>query len=303
MAVLISIVGPTAVGKTALSLSLGEKYQTHILSCDARQVYKGMDKGTAKISPSEQRGIPHHFIDILEVDQSITVGQFEEKADELLDKLFQDYQVVIAVGGSTLYFHTLWYGIDEIPEVNPKIREGLRAEWEAHGLSSLLKELEIVDPATYEVIDRQNHVRVLRALEVYLSSGQPISAFHKQQRKEKGYQHIKIGLSMDRETLYPRIDARVDQMLENGLLTEVEGLMKAGYSLDQQAMRTIGYQELIQHFHGEYPLEEAIRLIKRNSRRYAKRQMTFYRRYDDIRWFQFEEVESIPQWVDEQLGG
>ena len=260
-----------------------------------------MDIGTAKISASEQEGIPHHFIDILEVDQSITVGQFEEKADTLLENLFQDHEVVIAVGGSTLYFHTLWYGIDEIPEVKTEIRNSLRAEWETHGLSPLLKELEQADPATYQVIDRQNHVRVLRALEVYRSSGQPISSFRKQRKKEKAYQHIKIGLSMDREKLYARIDARVDQMLENGLLKEVEDLLKAGYSLDHQAMRTIGYQELIHHFQGKYPMEEAIRLIKRNSRRYAKRQMTFYRRYDDIQWFQPEERDNIPQWVDDQL--
>lgn len=260
-----------------------------------------MDIGTAKISPSEQGGIPHHFIDILGIDQTITVGQFEEKADALLDKLFREHEVVIAVGGSTLYFHTLWYGIDEIPEVKPEIRETLREEWETHGLPPLLKELEQADPATYEVIDRQNHVRVLRALEVYRSSGQPISTFRKQQKKEKGYHHIKIGLGMDREKLYARIDARVDHMLENGLLKEVEGLMSAGYSLDQQAMRTIGYQELLHHFQGKYAMEEAIRLIKRNSRRYAKRQITFYRRYDDIQWFQAEEIERIPQWVDEQL--
>ncbi|MEM9932629.1 MAG: tRNA (adenosine(37)-N6)-dimethylallyltransferase MiaA [Bacteroidota bacterium] len=301
MAILISIVGPTGVGKTSLSITLAKRYGSPILSCDARQVYTGMDIGTAKITVVEREDIPHHFIDILPVDQPFTVGQFEQKAEDLLADLFKHQPVVIAVGGSTLYFHTLWYGLDEIPEVKPAVREALRREWEVSGLTPLLTELQEADPLTYETIDRNNHVRVLRALEVFRSSDQPISAFRTQSEKESTYQHIKIGLKMDRELLYKRINNRVDQMLEAGLVMEVEQLLQAGYNLEHQAMRTIGYQEIVHYLQGDYPLEEAIRLIKRNSRRYAKRQMTFYRRYKDILWFEADETSSILSKIAQQI--
>lgn len=299
---LISIVGPTAVGKTALAIALARALGTEIISCDARQIYRYLDIGTAKPSMEERAGIPHHFIDYLLPDQPYTAGQYEQEAGALLQRLFQQYRVVVMVGGSTLYAHALWEGIHDMPPIPPAIRQQLWHTFEQQGLQVLLEELQRVDPETYARIDRQNHSRVIRALEVHRASGKPISHFRSSPKAPKRpYRLLKIGLRLDRPLLYQRIDQRVDSMLAAGLEDEVQNLLKMGYKPSHQALQSIGYQEFIQFFEGKIPQQEAIRLIKRNSRRYAKRQLTFYRRYEDIQWFEASEAHRVLAWVQQRI--
>ena len=302
MPYLISVVGPTAVGKSALAIHLAKKYQNHILSCDSRQIYRYMDTGTAKASLEERQQIPHHFIDILDPSEEYNAATFEREALKTLQGIFETHHLAIAVGGSTLYFHALWYGIDHMPPVDPAIRSHLRDTYNQSGLTFLLNQLKEVDPKTYAHIDKQNHVRVIRALEVYLSSGNPISGFRKGYTpRSEGVQHIKIGLYLPREILYDRINKRVDTMIDHGLEEEVRNILKMGYQPDIQALKSIGYQEMISYIQGNIDLEEAIRLIKRNSRRYAKRQLTYYRKFEDITWFQASEIDRIENWLEYQL--
>lgn len=280
---LISIIGPTAVGKTALSLQLAQEHDTHIISCDSRQFYRYMDIGTAKATKAEQALVPHHFIDFLNPDETCNAGQFAQLVSDELAELFQTKDTVIMVGGSTLYANAVWYGIDEMPEIQPEIREQLNADFIQKGLSYLQAELEKVDPITYETIDRNNHVRIIRALEIYRSTGKPISFFRNQQTTSP-YHHIKIGLSDNREKLYQRIDARVLQMIEMGLINEVNTLLDMGYSPDLASMRAIGYAEIIEFLQGKITLDKAISLIQQHSRNYAKRQLTYFRRDKSIEW-------------------
>ncbi|MCL4124431.1 UNVERIFIED_CONTAM: hypothetical protein GTU68_020003 [Idotea baltica] len=291
MNTLISIIGPTAVGKTSLSVELATKYKTEIISSDSRQMYQFMNIGTAKPTMEEQKDIPHHFIDTLTPDQSYNAGEFEREAEVLIIDLFQRYSTLIVVGGSTLYNNALWYGFNEMPQIDPLIREGLNKEMQSLGLESLLDELYTNDPETYERIDRQNPVR-----------GQPISTFRTGPTpKERPYKTIKIGLGDERETLYKRINQRVIDMLDQGLIEEVQGLLDRGYSPTLPALQSIGYQEVISYLQGKYDLDEAIRLIKRNSRRYAKRQLTYFRRYEDIHWFKPDEFPSLHSRLEEEI--
>jgi tRNA dimethylallyltransferase len=298
---LISIVGPTAVGKTKLSLFLARHFGTEILSTDSRQMYRGMDIGTAKASVAERALVRHHFIDILAPEEEVNAGQFEEMAEQKIAERFEDHDQLITVGGSTLYIGALWQGIDPMPQIPAAVRTKLREAWESQGLEPLLAELERVDPDTYQVIDRRNHTRVLRALEVYRASGKPISFFRKgKQPKPRNYQLVKIGLTDDRERLYARINQRVLEMVEQGLVAEVQGLLNQGIAPEAQAMQSIGYREIVQHLKGALSLDEAIALIQRNSRRYAKRQMTWFRKDEEIRWFKAGADEEVLTWLQNQ---
>lgn len=302
MNTLISIIGPTAAGKTSLSVDLAAKYKTEIISSDSRQMYQFMNIGTAKPTVDERKGIPHHFIDTLMPDQSYNAGEFEREAEALITKLFQHHSVLIVVGGSTLYNNALWYGFNEMPEIDPSIRKALNEEVRTAGLEPLLAELQTNDPETYERIDRQNPVRVIRALEVFRSSGKPISTFRTgPTSKERPYKTIKIGLWDERNVLYERINQRVMDMLDQGLIDEVKELLDRGYAPTLPSLQSIGYQEVISYLLGNIDLDEAIRLIKRNSRRYAKRQLTYFRRYDDIHWFKPDEFERLFSWLKNEL--
>lgn len=295
---LISIIGPTAVGKTYLSLQLAQQFDTEIISTDSRQIYTGMDIGTAKPSQSELHQVKHHFIDYLQPQIDYNAGAFEKDADQLIAQLFHQYHTLISVGGSTLYINALWNGIDEMPEVKAEIRNALRTQWQNEGLAPLLIELEKVDPDTFARIDQQNPVRILRALEVYRSSGTPISVFRKNRTsKTRDYQLVKIGLQEERAALYERINRRVESMFTEGLITEVEQLLTAGLDPALNALQSIGYREVIQYLQNKHSLEEAKRLIKRNSRRYAKRQMTWFRRDPDIKWFKAGQSSEIFAWL------
>lgn len=291
---LISLIGPTASGKSQLALACATHWQTAILSCDARQIYRYMDIGTAKPSVEERAQVPHFFMDICDPDESYNAGQYESEAERLLEQWFAQKPVVILAGGSTLYARALWEGFDEMPEVSPEVRKALNLTLEQEGLPPLLAELQQVDPETYQLIDRNNPARVIRALEVYRSSGTPISVFRKgRTAKNTAYRHLKIGLSGERNWLYRRIDQRVLNMVEAGLWEEVRSLLEKGFDPGLQALQSIGYQEVIAQIQGNISREEAIRLIQRNSRRYAKRQLTYFKRFPDVHWLDASQPENL----------
>lgn len=300
--VLVSIVGPTGVGKTSLSLALARHFETEIIIADSRQMYQKLDIGTAKPSEEELAAAPHHLVDWLSPEEEIDAEKFREKAESIIRDRFEDHDMLIVVGGSTLYMQALWFGLNEMPAIPEEIRTNLNEAFAANGLEPLLDELHKVDPLTWDQIDRQNHARVIRALEVYRATGTPISTFRQQEiETNHDWTHLKIALEDDRAALYERIDRRVELMLEAGLEEEIRGLLNDGLKPESQSLRSIGYQEWVAHFQGEYDREEAIRLHKRNSRRYAKRQLTWYRRYEDVQWFQAGETESVISWLETQL--
>lgn len=282
-AIALVVVGPTAVGKTEVAIRLARHYGTEIVSADARQFYRETDIGTAKPSVAERAAAPHHLIDFLSVTHPYDVRQFEQDALRALEDIHQSHAHAIVVGGSGLYVRTLCDGIDEMPEVQPKVRQALQAQWQAHGLNPLLRELQLVDPDYYATVDRHNHRRVIRALEVFRSTGRPFSSFRTGQPvAARPFRSVLVGLDLPREVLYERIERRVDRMLERGLVAEARSLLPYRR---YPALRTVGYQELFPAFDGTYDLDEAVRRVKRNSRRYAKRQLTWFRREPRIRWF------------------
>ncbi|QHL86787.1 tRNA (adenosine(37)-N6)-dimethylallyltransferase MiaA [Nibribacter ruber] len=298
-AFLVVVVGPTAVGKTDLCVQLAQQFHTHVLSMDSRQFFKELSIGTAKPTAQEQQGVPHHFIDSHSIAEEYNAGAFEQDALTLLDSLFQEHQVVIATGGSGLYVRALCEGLDEMPDVTPGVRETLITRLEQEGLASLSQQLQELDPVYAQQVDLHNPQRVMRALEVCLSSGQPYSSFRTQSsQKARPFTTIKIGLTRDREQLYQRIDQRMDLMLEQGLLDEVKSVLPYQH---HQALQTVGYTELFDYLAGTYDYEEAVRLLKRNSRRYAKRQLTWFRRDPEITWFHPEQRQEILAFLQERM--
>lgn len=297
----ICIIGPTAVGKSSLALRLATELGSPIISSDSRQMYRFLDIGTAKPTEGELATVPHHFINTLDPDQAYNAARYEEEAETLIDQLHEHQDVLIIVGGSTLYMDALWFGFDEMPPLAPGIREAVMVDYQKQGLPALLEELAEVDPPTFEKIDKHNHARVMRALEVYRSTGKPISSFRKgKKHKNSSWNWIKMGLTDDRKDLYKRIDQRVLQMLEEGLEAEVKKLLHI-YGKDAPGLQSIGYTEMISYLTGQISKEEALRLIQRNSRRYAKRQLTWFRRYEDITWFEAGDISQIPHWLESQL--
>lgn len=279
---LISIVGPTAIGKTSLSIKIADYYKTEIISADSRQFYKEMKIGTAVPSIEELSEVPHHFIQHISVVDKYTVGDFQRDALLKLKKLFIKHKVVVMVGGSGLYSNAVIEGLDDFPDINPKVRENLIDRLENEGLPLLTEELKKVDPQSYDKIDLRNPHRVIRALEVSLGSGKPYSEYLNRKKVDREFEVIKIGLTADRPLIYQRINDRVEKMIEAGLFMEAEGLMK--YK-DLNALNTVGYKEIFKYFDGKWNREEAVSEIKKNTRRFAKRQLTWYRKDDGIDWF------------------
>lgn len=286
------------MGKTDLCVRLARHYQTEILSADSRQFYKEMSIGTAKPTAEEQQGVPHHFIDSHHITEEYNAGAYEQDVLELLEKLFQDHKAAILTGGSGLYIRAVTEGMDEMPETDAAIREQLSRQYQQEGLAPLLEQLRIADPIYYERVDRANPQRVIRALEVCLSSGQPYSSFRREEQQERPFRIIKIGLNRDRQELYDRIDRRMDLMLEQGLLEEARAL----YPYRQHnALQTVGYKEIFDFLEGKYDWEEAVRLLKRNSRRYAKRQLTWFHKYPDYTWFHPDQWEELTAFIDREM--
>jgi len=291
---IITVVGPTAVGKTALSVALAKRYNTCVLSADSRQIYKELSIGTAKASIAEQDGVPHYFVDSLSIEEPFNAGMFEREGLLLLDVLFKEHDVVIVCGGTGLYVKALLEGMDELPETDPELRTALNEEFEQRGLEIMQEELKQIDPVTYHQIDLKNPLRVFRAIEVYRQTGEPLSAFKTGDKKQRSFKTIKIGLTMEREELYERIDKRMDLMLAAGLEAEAAKYIQYRHV---NALQTVGYSEIYGHLDGLYGREEMIRLLKRNSRRYAKRQLTWFTKDKEIKWFHPGQVAEIEAYI------
>ncbi|WP_324677845.1 tRNA (adenosine(37)-N6)-dimethylallyltransferase MiaA [Hymenobacter sp. GOD-10R] len=287
---LLVVAGPTAVGKTALCVQLAQHYQTEIVSADSRQFFRELSIGTAKPTSEEMQGVPHHFIDSHSISEDYNAGRFEEDALQVLTELFQRHQLVILTGGSGLYLQAVTEGLDEMPITDPEVRAALQRELQDLGLETLVAELARLDPVTYARIDRQNPQRVVRALEVTRSTGQPFSSFHtRKSETARPFRTLKVVLNREREELYQRIDQRVDQMLAAGLLAEVEGLLPYRH---HNALQTVGYKEIFDYLDGLYDWPETVRLLKRNTRHYAKRQLTWFRRDPAYTWLHPDEAEA-----------
>lgn len=288
--ILLVIAGPTAIGKTALCVRLAQALDTDVVSADSRQLYRELAIGTAKPTPAEMQGVQHHFINSHPIAHPINAGQYEREALAVLDKLFREKEVVILSGGTGLYINAVCFGLDDIPVVDPAIREKLCERLHTDGLAPLVAELRQLDPVYSETADLQNPVRVTRALEICLATGQPFSSFHRQLPAKRPFQPVLIALDRPREELYARIDARMDSMLQAGLVEEARSLLPYRHL---SALQTVGYQETFGYFDGQYDYDEMVRLLKRNSRRYAKRQLTWFRNQNDYQWFDAEDAEGI----------
>lgn len=295
---LIVIVGPTGSGKTDLSIRVAEHYACPIISTDSRQFYRGIPIGTAQPDSEQLERVEHHFIASHELTDDFNCGAYEVAALKRLDELFAKHNTVVAVGGSGLYIKALCEGMDDLPEVEPALRSELAERLKSEGLEALTEELRKLDPAFYEVVDRKNPARVLRALEVCISTGKPYSSLRTGEKRQRSFGIVKIGVNMERAVLYERIDRRVDIMVEAGLEDEA----RAVYPLRHlNSLQTVGYREMFDYFDGTISRDEAIELIKRNSRRYAKRQLTWFGRDEEIEWFLPTETEKIIEYIDSKV--
>ncbi|MDO5041786.1 MAG: tRNA (adenosine(37)-N6)-dimethylallyltransferase MiaA [Peptoniphilus sp.] len=278
---LLIITGPTGVGKSELSLEIAKKYNGEIISADSMQIYRGMDIGTAKID-TDKTDIKHHLIDIVNPDENYSVAEFQKSAKNLIKKINESGKLPIIVGGTGLYINSIVYELDfQNVEMDFEYRKFLNDQYNEKGLDYLYERLKELDPDSALNIDRQNKNRVIRALEISRYSKRKTSDLRK---KNEDYNLLYIGLYMDRKLLYDKIDKRVDDMIEKGLLKETKSIVKENFDLDYNSLKAIGYKEIIAYLKGEYDFEEAIRLIKRNSRRYAKRQITWFKKDDRINW-------------------
>ncbi len=291
------VVGPTGSGKTDLSIRLARHYAAPILSTDSRQFYRGIPIGTAQPTPEQLAAAEHHLIASHELEDALNCGSYEQLALSILEELFQCHDTVVAVGGSGLYVQALCEGMDDLPQADEALRAELARRLEEEGLESLAEELHRLDPCYWEQVDRCNPARVLRALEVCLQCGRPYSELRTGARRERNFEIVKVGVDMPREMLYRRIDLRVDQMIEQGLEEEARRVYP---KRTLNSLQTVGYKELFAWFDGEIGREEAIDLIKRNSRRYAKRQLTWFRRDEAIRWFLPTDFDAVVEWIDAQ---
>lgn len=291
---LITIVGPTAIGKTALSITLANHFKSSIISCDSRQFFKEMAIGTAVPDADELAAANHYFIQNRSIFNEYNVGQFEKDALNTLNKLFQENPVQIMVGGSGLYVNAVLEGLDDFPEVDPSIRKQLTEELEKEGIDFLQEKLKTLDIESYNSIAIENPQRVIRALEICIGTNKPYSSFKNKPKPERNFNAIKIGLTAERSVLYDRINKRVDIMIANGLLEEAKKLHEHRHL---NALQTVGYKELFSYFDGDFTKEFAISEIKKNTRRFAKRQLTWFRKDENILWFDFktpiEEIVTI----------
>ena len=284
MKYLITIVGPTAIGKTSLSIALAQHFNCDIISCDSRQFFKEMQIGTAVPTTEELAGAKHHFIQNKSIFVNYTVGDFEKEAIAKLDELFLTNDYVVMVGGSGLYVDAVLKGFDDFPEIDASVRDEVNQNYEKLGLEYLQTELEKRDPNYFEVVAKENPQRMMRALEVCIGSGKPYSSFLNQKKNTRNFTPILIGLEAERSMIYDRINQRVDIMMNEGLLAEAKELFT---HKNLNALQTVGYRELFSYFEGEISLEFAIEEIKKNTRRFAKRQLTWFKRNEETKWFDY----------------
>ncbi len=287
--ILIAVVGPTSIGKTKLGISIAKHFNTEIISADSRQFFKEMRIGTAVPSKEELQAVPHYFIQHRSITEPYSVGDFEREATAKLDKLFETMNPVVMVGGSGLYVDAVVQGLDEFPEVDPAIRESLNQKLTNEGLKSLQADLLEKDPKYYQMVDMDNPHRIIRALEVCIASQKPYSSFLNQQKKNRSFKTLYVGIHAERTLIYERINHRVDLMLKDGLLAEAQNLYPYKHL---NALQTVGYRELFAYFDGTYSLEFAIEEIKKNTRRFAKRQLTWLRKNPEILWLDFDSKQA-----------
>lgn len=295
---LIVITGPTAIGKTTLAIQLAKYLNTDIISADSRQFYRELEIGTAKPSATELAAAKHHFINSHSIGDNFSVGDYEKEVTELIENLFKDHDQVILAGGSGLFIHAICSGFDELPAASKETRDHFNSLLAQKGIKHLQDKLKEVDPVYFVEVDINNPQRVIRALEVYETTGKAFSAYRTQSIKKRPFNIIKIGLNTERSKLYSHINARVDKMIESGLIKEVENL-KSFRSLN--ALNTVGYSEILDYLDGKHSREEAIEKIKQNTRKFAKRQVTWFNRSDDIKWFEPGEFELILKYLNSRL--
>ncbi len=295
---LVVIAGPTAVGKTTCGVQIAEHFGTEIISADSRQIYRETSIGTAVPSAEELALVKHHFIQTISIKDSYNASTYEHQVLETLKQLFKSHDLVIMVGGSGLYIDAVCKGIDDLPTTDPEIRNRLLKRFETEGLEALTLELKRLDPVSYGRIDLKNHMRVLKALEISLQTGLPYSGFLKAIKKDRPFHIIRIALDMEREVLYDRINLRVDQMMVEGLLEEAKKVQHLrGYT----ALKTVGYRELFEYLDGQVSLDEAVDLIKRHTRKFARKQLTWFRKENQYTWFAPPDPQEIIAQIEKQL--
>ena len=293
---LIVITGPTAVGKTALCLDIAQHFGIPIINADSRQIYKELKIGTASPTSEQLQLVPHYFVGSLSLTDYYSASLFEQQVLEILSRQFRSHDFALMAGGSMMYIDAVCDGIDDIPTVDDVTRETLKRRLAQEGLEALVEQLKELDPEYYEIVDRQNPRRVVHGLEICLMTGKTYTSFRKREKKERPFRIVKIGLNRPREELYDRINQRVDQMMQQGLLEEAKAL----YPMRQMnALNTVGYKELFDYLDGRWPLEEAVERIKGNTRRYARKQLTWYKKDPQIRWFHPNEKEQIISYISQ----
>ena len=295
---LIVLIGPTGVGKTELSLSIAEHFQTCILSADSRQLYQELKIGTAAPTPSQLARVPHHFVGTLGLTDYYSAAQYEADVLDKLEELFQHNDTVVLTGGSMMYVDAVCKGIDDIPTVDKETRELMLQRYEEEGLVTLCAELKILDPEYYQIVDLKNPKRVIHALEICYMTGKTYTSFRTQKHKERPFRIIQIGLTREREELYNRINRRVDEMMQEGLLEEAKSVYPFKHL---NSLNTVGYKEIFNYLDGEWSLDFAIEKIKQNSRIYSRKQMTWFKRNPNIQWFHPEQKEEIMNYINDQL--
>lgn len=291
---LIVVLGPTGIGKTDLTIKLAQKYNSEIISCDSRQFYKELQIGTAVPGKEQLQTVKHHFIQNISINDYYNVSNFENDVITFLDDYHKQNNIALMTGGSMMYIDAVCKGIDYMPDIDNEIREHYKQKLENDGVDALRYELKKLDPEHYNIVDLKNGKRIIRALEVCSQTGKTYTSFRTAPKKKRDFEIIKIGLQIERELLYERINKRVDVMMGNGLFEEA----KLNYKYkDLNSLNTVGYKELFAHFNGEYSLEKAVELIKRNTRHYARRQMSWFKRDKDISWFNPDNYEKIIEFL------
>ena len=291
---LVVIAGPTAVGKTTASIDIAKELKCEIISADSRQFFKDMNIGTAKPTTGELQEVKHHFINNLSLHDEYNAGKFETEALAVIEEKLKIQDYIILTGGSGLYIDAVIKGFDTLPEADVELREKLKQEMDEKGINVLREKLKVADPAYYSEVDVYNHQRLIRALEVCILTGRPYSSFRKKKEVKRNFKIIKICLNLNREELYVRINTRVDEMIQAGLVDEVKSLKNY---FEMNALHTVGYNEIISFLNNEVSFEKAVELIKRNTRRYAKRQLTWFRRDPDYKWFMPHEKKEILNYI------
>lgn len=295
---LLVLIGPTGVGKTELSLRLAERFQTDIISSDSRQLYADLKIGTAAPTPEQLARVPHHFVGTLQLTDYYSAAQYETEVMKLLSVLFQEKDIVILTGGSMMYVDAVCKGIDDIPTVDEETRTLMKQRYEEEGLDNLCAELKLLDPEYYKIVDLKNPKRVVHALEICYMTGRTYTSFRTRSAKERPFNILKIGLTRNREELYERINRRVDMMIEDGLLKEAKVVYPYKHL---NSLNTVGYKEIFNYLDGEWDLSFAIEKIKQNSRIYSRKQMTWFKRDEEIVWFHPEQEKEILNYIEEKF--